>query len=105
MDCSLPGSSIHGIFQARVLEWGVIAASKNIYFICRDTLEGLVVDWSDWPLLQLRVTVRVENKRAERRMATASSKEPPTLSLRTEEVGRQRQNILIVNAHVTPLDA
>ena len=25
MDCSLPGSSIHGIFQARVLEWGTIA--------------------------------------------------------------------------------
>ena len=27
MDCSLPGSSIHGIFQARVLEWGTIAFS------------------------------------------------------------------------------
>ena len=26
MDCSLPGSSIHGIFQARVLEWGAIAS-------------------------------------------------------------------------------
>ena len=25
MDCGLPGSSIHGIFQARVLEWGAIA--------------------------------------------------------------------------------
>ena len=25
MDCSLPGCSIHGIFQARVLEWGAIA--------------------------------------------------------------------------------
>ena len=25
MDCSLPGSSIHGTFQARVLEWGAIA--------------------------------------------------------------------------------
>ena len=25
MDCSLPGSSIHGIFQARVLEWGATA--------------------------------------------------------------------------------
>ena len=25
MDCSLPGSYIHGIFQARVLEWGAIA--------------------------------------------------------------------------------
>ena len=29
MDCSLPGSSIHGIFQARVLEWGAIAFSEN----------------------------------------------------------------------------
>ena len=28
MDCSLPGSSIHGIFQARVLEWGAIAFSE-----------------------------------------------------------------------------
>ena len=27
MDCSLPGSSIHGIFQVRVLEWGAIAFS------------------------------------------------------------------------------
>ena len=27
MGCSLPGSSVHGIFQARVLEWGVIAFS------------------------------------------------------------------------------
>ena len=28
MDCSLPGSSIHGSFQARVLEWGAIAFSE-----------------------------------------------------------------------------
>ena len=28
MDCSLPGSFIHGIFQERVLEWGAIAFSK-----------------------------------------------------------------------------
>ena len=27
MDCSLSGSSVHGIFQARVLEWGAIAFS------------------------------------------------------------------------------
>ena len=25
MDCSLPGSSVHGIFQARILEWSAIA--------------------------------------------------------------------------------
>ena len=35
MDYSLPGSSIHGIFQARVLEWGAIAFSDSdvTYFI------------------------------------------------------------------------
>ena len=29
MDCSLPASSVHGIFQARVLEWVVIAFSDD----------------------------------------------------------------------------
>ena len=29
MDCSPPGSSVHGIFQARVLEWGAIAFSSK----------------------------------------------------------------------------
>ena len=33
MDYSSPGSSIHGIFQAKVLEWGAIAFSeKDIYY-------------------------------------------------------------------------
>ena len=30
MDCSLPGSSIHGIFRATVLEWGAIAFSLSV---------------------------------------------------------------------------
>ena len=36
MDCSLPGSSVHGIFQARVLEWFAIAFSvgEMRYFEC-----------------------------------------------------------------------
>ena len=29
MDCSLPGSSVHGIFQARTLEWAAIAFSEG----------------------------------------------------------------------------
>ena len=33
MDCSLPGSSAHGIFQARVLEWDAITFSSVIYSI------------------------------------------------------------------------
>ena len=31
MECSLPGSSVHGIFQVRVLEWGAIAFSELAY--------------------------------------------------------------------------
>ena len=31
MDCSLPGSSVHGIFQARVLEWGAIAFPEELF--------------------------------------------------------------------------
>ena len=39
-DCSLPGSSIHRIFQARVLEWGAIA-SLNIY----TTIRKIDIQW------------------------------------------------------------
>ena len=34
MDCSPPGSSIHGIFQARVLKWGAIAVSPVLIYGC-----------------------------------------------------------------------
>ena len=36
MDCSPPASSIHGIFQARVLEWGAIAFSKKLYKVSQN---------------------------------------------------------------------
>ena len=39
MDCSPPGSSIHGIFQAGVLEWGAIDIDKKI-----SELEDIAVD-------------------------------------------------------------
>ena len=36
MDCSLPGSSTHGIFQVRVLEWGAIAFSvKDVKMVIK----------------------------------------------------------------------
>ena len=35
MDCSLPGSFVHGIFHARVLEWGAIAFSKSCLTLCK----------------------------------------------------------------------
>jgi len=48
MDCSLPGSSVHGIFQARVLEWGAIAFSKQLLDtlkICLNEIEKLSADY------------------------------------------------------------
>ena len=39
MDCSLPGSSIHGIFQARVVDWGAIAFSTSKLGIQLSTTE------------------------------------------------------------------
>ena len=43
MDCSLPGSSIHDIFQARVLEWGAIAFSEYrlTYLQSSNTITGI----------------------------------------------------------------
>ena len=38
MDSSLPGSSIHGIFQARVLEWGAIAFLEFFFFLVASIL-------------------------------------------------------------------
>ena len=42
MDCSLPGSSVHRVFQARVLEWGAIAFSiihsRSIHILTSDKI-------------------------------------------------------------------
>ena len=56
MDCRLPGSSVHGIFQARVLEWGAIAFSLKsfssslmpmTYMGCYTKgLHGLLLRWA-----------------------------------------------------------
>ena len=42
-DCSLPGSSVHGIFQARVLEWVAIAFSQRPYTINANNLKFSMV--------------------------------------------------------------
>ena len=47
MDCSLPGSSVHGIFQARLLEWGAIV---GYYFLLQGTFQ---TQGSNWHLLYL----------------------------------------------------
>ena len=46
MDCSLPGSSVHGIFQARVLEWGAVTFSFT--FSSLTELTWVWVDSRSW---------------------------------------------------------
>ena len=42
MDCSLPGSSVHGIFQARILEWGATAFSDVLCYFVVNQLSAYV---------------------------------------------------------------
>ena len=39
MDCSLSGSSVHGILQARILEWVAMVATEKYFVIARMVLE------------------------------------------------------------------
>ena len=49
MDCSQPASSVHGVFQARVLEWGAIAfpiwATVNMLPPGRTAVAGMSMNW------------------------------------------------------------
>ena len=55
MVCSLPGSSVHGIFQARVLEWGAIAFSAQYTLVSNNSLR--------WLIYHLRTSGKREGKR------------------------------------------
>ena len=85
MDCSLPGSSVHGIFQARVLEWVAIAFSwkqpscpstdewiKKLRYIYtreyysaikRNTFESVLMRWMNLePIIQSEVSQKEKDK-------------------------------------------
>jgi len=51
MDCSLPGSSVHGLFQARILEWVAISFSILPAFDGTGWLEWIGVEY--FPFLQV----------------------------------------------------
>ena len=58
MDFSLPSSSVHGVFQARVLEWDAIAVSAMKYYsaIKRNTFESVLTRWMNLePITQSEV--------------------------------------------------
>ena len=62
MDCSPPGSSIHGIFQARVLEWDAIAFStcwEDTELIHWRYLDPHVAHRKPWSILTIEITFRL----------------------------------------------
>ena len=65
MDYSLPGSSVHGSFQARVLEWGAIAfSSAHSEYLINVSQPPKLVSWAG-PLLYFRCLVlRVQGELA-----------------------------------------
>ena len=72
MDCSLPGSSVHGIFQARVLEWGAIAlGTQNSSFLALGFLKStdqfyhfIFNSWSGFLELRLKTLFSVFSNHA-----------------------------------------
>ena len=59
MDCSLPGSSTHGIFQARVLEWGAIALSAVDFKFLKDKIQGQIFESEQQLKIILHPHVRI----------------------------------------------
>ena len=86
-DCSLPGSSVHGIFQARVLEWGAIA---QVYSNIKSKLnfknvKGIFTEENDSGVLQLRIS-----KKKVDRDSSITITQKRALS----QTGKKRTNIL-----------
>ena len=42
MDCSLPGSAVHGIFQARVVEWGATYELDIMKYLCDTAVYDII---------------------------------------------------------------
>ena len=86
-DCSLPDSSVHGIFQARVLEWGAIA---QVYSNIKSKLnfkngKGILTEENDSGVLQLRIS-----KKKVDRNSSITITQKRVLS----QTGKKRTNVL-----------
>ena len=108
MDCSLPGSSIHGIFQARVLEWVAIAFSTLSFYLNTKMdflLLQVIIPWPGKPPLlattspafrrRVRDRIRVQNR-------TKQIKTKTTMTKPLEKYERYRMNDCDSSLHCCP---
>ena len=90
VDWSLPGSSIHGIFQARILEWGAISSSRGSSRL-RDltciSYHGRWVPyhWATWEALLLLLLSHFSRVRLCETPQTAAHQAPPSLGFSRQE--------------------
>ena len=91
MDCSLPGSSVHGIFQARVLERGAIAFSEKREYSDRKNKEHFfrLPEVAEWPN-----KMRKKKAQSERRQAGLWETGEQTFQRRDCRVNQHREGML-----------
>ena len=87
MDCSLPGSSVHGIFQARVLEWGAIAFSIEKAKIPENQLNEVEIgNLSEKEFRIIIVKISRTNGEAMEKMQEMFTKDPEELKNKQKEM-------------------
>ena len=97
MDCSLPGSSIHGILQARILEWVAIFFSRESFQSRNRTWVSCTAGrfFTDWAIVPIKSTMTTEvgKKRKIKKKENKKSK----------RFYRTSQNIRIINVFLESL--
>ena len=98
MDCSLPGSSIHGSFQARVLEWVAIAFSDDYTVEVKNRFKGLdlidrVLDklWMEVCDIVQETGIKIISKKKKCKKAKWLSEEALHMSVKRREARKQRR--------------
>ena len=97
MDCSLPGSSVHGIFQARVLEWGASGKESACQYR-RHKKHGVNPGLGRPPRvrngnpLQYSCLKNPMDRRAQRLQSMGITKSQTRLSMHTHKIGKAAQS-------------
>ena len=90
MDCSLPGSSLHRILQARVLEWVAISFSRTVKKAHHQRIDAFEL-WCWRKLLRVPLTARRSNQSIQKEISPGISFEGMMLRLKLQYFGHLMQ--------------